>query len=163
MSKIIFSQGHVTREFEDSCGGICIILNLVWRRKGGPRYTITAGHLKVVLAGGHSELWYIDHAEVCFFPFAITGINWECLISTFYRVESPIIYWLFNFIYMKSYYFIWALFKCLFYAVPQNRITSSPFEFLLINYSRHQKLSINTELFSHYMIVLEFPYTFLPV
>ena len=52
------------------------------------------------------------------------------------------------------------LFKCLFYAVPQNRITSSPFEFLLINYSRHQKLSINTELFSYYMIVLEFPYTF---
>lgn len=36
-SKIIFPQGHVTREFEDSCGGICFILNLVWRRKGGPQ------------------------------------------------------------------------------------------------------------------------------
>ena len=36
-SKIIFPQSHVTREFEDSCGGICCILNLVWRRKGGPQ------------------------------------------------------------------------------------------------------------------------------
>lgn len=71
MPKIIFVQGHFTREIEDSCGGICFILNLVWRKCKACRYPVKRGHFKGMTAFSHFELLYADIAEVCFFPLSL--------------------------------------------------------------------------------------------
>lgn len=95
MPKVIFLKGHFTRSFEDSCGGICFILNLVCRRAQSPQVYYWGRAFQSNAWPVATLNYYMLILLKCFFPSTtIKDINYKCLRSNFYTEESSITFFL---------------------------------------------------------------------